>query len=502
MNSLRMENFKSKEKTKLKRILTLLIAVLMLMSFSACGNKGGYDFGPVSGGASASDSVTGNGNMVVQKGNYLYFINGYGDRTSKAAFGDVIRGALVRSDLDGSNVVTIVPRVVVNSYAKGGIYIFGDSVYYTSPNDEKNSSGEVQTSYQDFMVTKLDGTGTKKLLTTANSTYAYRFYEVGGDVYLVYTASNGAICSLNCTKPAGVKVLASSFSGSAVYADECVFYTRSVYIDKDKGITETYNEVYAVVPNAAEVGTKADTEDYVDYGTKLFDGLTTVGDSKIKFMYTLKNIVDGRLFYTKVDSKATKTDALCSVSVSGTTLGTEIVHSYNSANVTGYLPYVYDGDKVGLIALYGGETVFLPQFVQNAEGDLDNLDERVYLASTELVMIAVRDGYLYYSATGTTGHNLYRMEIENAIKTGDDYQAGEKLLFNPAVEAEEEGEKDVAEFYDEFRVNWLDPVFLDGKFFYLRATGDYASYVFAYDFETEETVRYAIVDADDEPDAE
>ena len=109
-------------------------------------NEGNYKGDKLDYVSSETDGVS-NGGFVVEKDNYVYFINGAEDYTASNKYGEVTKGALMRiakSDLDDSkyqNAEVVVPMLFVAQNFNSGIYIYGDYVYYATPTTDKNLSG-------------------------------------------------------------------------------------------------------------------------------------------------------------------------------------------------------------------------------------------------------------------------------------------------------------------------------------------------------------------------
>ena len=165
-----------------------------------------------------NDAVTSNGGLAVQKGNYLYFVNGYVDATaSNNEYGKADQGAIYRAKLTNNkitydesgnpeNVELVVPKVA--GYKKTGLYIFGDYLYYSTPNTEPDrSTGNVDTKLLDFYKVKLNGTDNTFLFKTATSSdnTQFAFYSIENVVYLVsYDSKNLVI--VNCDTKASTQV--------------------------------------------------------------------------------------------------------------------------------------------------------------------------------------------------------------------------------------------------------------------------------------------------------
>ena len=138
---------------------------------------------------------TTNGSAVVEKGDYLYFINGKVAVEDANEFGKVTKGSLVRigkSQLSSPSqdaVEVVIPKLFITGQFNRGVYFYGDNVYFATPSDKKNASGQVkntQTEFYKFDLTtgKMDK---KPIATATDNTTDYIFTEKDGVVYLVYT---------------------------------------------------------------------------------------------------------------------------------------------------------------------------------------------------------------------------------------------------------------------------------------------------------------------------
>ena len=102
---------------KLLCIITAATLVCSAASLAACG----YSFTPPEGGPGADAEVTSNGGFAVQKGDYIYFINGVETYTSDNEYGTPEKGALMRikaADADaGTNTAeTIIPSLMATAF--------------------------------------------------------------------------------------------------------------------------------------------------------------------------------------------------------------------------------------------------------------------------------------------------------------------------------------------------------------------------------------------------
>ncbi len=314
-----------------KKIIAILTLIFVaLMAFTGCAGDQ-YVSVPISGAQDTSYTVLSNGGSAVQYGNYVYFLNGtrgYEDTEGEAnLFGQVVKGAVYRAELigekqsdgtflvkrdsvtnltlkssvkenykgDEENVVSVqavAPKTVGTSgYGEGGIYILDDCMFYASPNNLKNKSGEVQYLKTDFFRMTLDGKTTQKIYTTENdsATAPYTFIMNGNFVYLVVLDGTDLI-SVKINKNNGkiedtIKI--------AEEVTEAVLPTKPVYYD---GVSENTIYDFVYIKRAAK-----DT-DTIRSG-EILEFMRPDGSSRYIFeagnTYTLETVRDGYFFYRK-----------------------------------------------------------------------------------------------------------------------------------------------------------------------------------------------------------
>jgi len=233
----------------------------------------------------SSGEVVSNGGFVVEKGNYIYFINGKEDYTADNN-GEAVKGSLMRISVSDfktgnySSAETVVPYLMVAGDYDAGIYIYGDRVYYATPTNAKSTGGTVENSYLDFKSTKLDGTDTVSnyYFRASDNTAAYRFVEVDGVVYCLHVTDSKNIYSYNTST--GVDTLLAK-NASTVYFDETsaesprVYYTMSVTVDIDSAnsYTESYNQLCIATADMTAEEFNPKTYSYTVNGkTYSFDG--------------------------------------------------------------------------------------------------------------------------------------------------------------------------------------------------------------------------------------
>ncbi len=338
----------SKSFTKIICIFVAAVAALGIAVLSACG--GTYKASALKG--DYSGEVSSNGGFAVEKGNYIYFINGKQANTADNTFGKPVKGAVMRiskTDFSARNydaAETVVPHIAYSGQYNAGIYIYGDYVYYATPSTEKNSNGEIQNSYLAFKRTKLDATGTMKdyYIQLSDSATDYRYVEIDGTVYLLYVATNEKLYgeSTGCTNIHSVNLTTRANTLLAYNVDGYVFdgadatNGRIYYTMKVKNLTtdslySNYNQIYTVTadadkPNEYDFSAVKDYDAdkypmYVNCGKLIFDGIGAIDSitedvtqfngitaeeaKEIKhspYTYALSSYdgVNGMLYYTRI----------------------------------------------------------------------------------------------------------------------------------------------------------------------------------------------------------
>lgn len=179
--------------TKTKKVaLILAVALVIGVLFAGCQS---YKWGPV-GTTDGNADVVNNGSLAVQQGKYLYYINGKDDTANITEpednyFGKAsVKGSIMKSEIaeDGTlkNTAVVVPKMFYTAYLSGGIYVFGDWIYYVTPTTKTDNSGVVQVSYLEYYRTRTDGTETQQITMIEGSSVEYVFTD---DALLYYTSN-------------------------------------------------------------------------------------------------------------------------------------------------------------------------------------------------------------------------------------------------------------------------------------------------------------------------
>ena len=288
---------------KIFRKFSILAACSLLAASAASMAACGYQFTPLSEGPSASDAVTSQGGFVVQKGDYVYFINGVETYTSDNTYGTPVKGALMRarmSDIKAgiNQAETVIPSLMVAADYTSGIYIYGERIYYATPNNMGNTAGQVDNTYLDFRSTALDGSDMQFYFRIADNAALYRFVEVDGTIYVVYEEDDNLI-SYNTAAGTSVTLAESTTAytvNSEDVTDPYIYYTMDVTDRQDSANPQAYeyNQIYRVRADATEAPYEytwdqeyLDEENdgeapYVNLGEIVLDGIS-VNDDETQF---------------------------------------------------------------------------------------------------------------------------------------------------------------------------------------------------------------------------
>ncbi|MDE7453028.1 MAG: hypothetical protein K2N22_01310 [Clostridia bacterium] len=459
--------------TKIICFAAAVAVALGIFLISACGPD--YSGKPLAG--NTDGEVVSNGGFAVEKGDYIYFINGREAYTADNTFGKVVKGAIMRiskTDLKSrnySNVDTVVPLVAYSGNAKTGLFIYGDYVYYTTPSTDKNSDGEIQNSHLTFRRTRLNGTDTSKnyFMQLADNAVDYRYVEVDGTVYIMYVATSEKLYENSYTNlhsyntETGVDTLLAYnidkyvFDNSDV-TNPRVFYTMNVTdFEIGTSYSSDYNQVYTVTADETERNEYdfSDVEDfdadkdplYINCGDLVLDGYGFIGDKNVSvtqfngegakdvtrasYTYTLSSYENGYLYFTRYAHIISGNDSANALySIADKDLISASWNSVTSQDGEAYNKYITDKEtgstKVYLYDASGkleGALILASDGIQKANlvdgkipDEVDN-DTRFYITTDgQATLLFVEGNYIYYSLSGGDGYTVNRVDYSGEYK--------------------------------------------------------------------------------------
>ena len=450
----------------MSRTLTKAALALLSLLFLLSGCSKDYR---VEGGPPATAEVLYNGGMTVQKGDYLYFINGISTISAPNDYGTPVKGSIVRMNLnDPSDKVIVVPKVVLSSYNKGGFYIFGDKIYYTSPSMEKNKDGNRLTTYLDYFCVNFDGSGNRKIIHTTSNSFAYKFFEYEGKVYLIYVDSNNKkvynVDAQNGTR----RVILEDYTGTPILGDDnYVYYTKAVYKDEDLKTTYTYN----LFKRISFIGGEEEDIKFAGGGTIAADRYSvTLSDVKVFNGKTT-------LFYTKKSATdISQPIDLPEMHLFSFTLGDQIDKKLLASSSTNSFDYTerYYLSPTSFFGVYNSNIWFVQATYGEDPHDPD-LDAMELMPKPSQILHVDGD-YFYYL---DSNNNLFKKKFK-----------GEGVSLAPGEEVFKEIKLDTSR---------LMPQFIGGYVYFFSSGDDYSGYVYRYKLDgSEEEAELVSILADED----
>ncbi|MBE5746303.1 MAG: hypothetical protein E7359_03345 [Clostridiales bacterium] len=375
-------------KKKIFSIIAFCFAILSIFTFAGCGVT-------LSGGPSATDIVTGNGSMSVRKGDYLYFVNGYVSNSSLTGsdnnYGVARNGAIYRAKLENgklmyettededgeeiktlTNVELMVPMVAGFEYTN--LYIFGNTLYFTSPNTEKDTTGTIRFDLTNIYAVSLKGGSPKKLVNALNvdSVNDFDFTEIDNKLYLTYINESN--------------LYVAKISGGNVQSNIKVTDKASEFVvDKDSGFvyyTRSFNEGENSV--TGNVLAKANLSDAIE-SVVIKDNYNT---------YSLKEIKNNKLYYTRTNSLTTNA-YIYSQDLNNLNTGSEKQYTAVSYTSNQYIFDLGEGYTNGVIVNENDKLQFLT--------GIENLENIINLYDAKFTIF------------GIYGENIYGLDNDNNI---------------------------------------------------------------------------------------
>jgi len=251
----------------LKSILSISLFVVILFGIVACST-------PISNTTADNqktlvNGVSTNGGTTAVYGEYLYFVNGTKANDGNSGRGTT-QGAICRIKYDvatgkveeGAQVEIVVSDLV--GFEDGSINIFGDFLYYTTPNNQKNHQGTTLFSKTDFKRYDLVNNKDYTIYTTrqndSKEVVSFAYYVVEEELYLlVYESVAKVLTSIKVSNNSinyqifdVTSCVFSDNNGKSVDdnvkdANNFVFYTKAFTIAEDG--RDTGAKVYKTAPN-------------------------------------------------------------------------------------------------------------------------------------------------------------------------------------------------------------------------------------------------------------
>lgn len=519
-------------KKQIKRITCVAVSAVAIFGAAAFGSGCSKYMSAeaLPGYVSSQSKAESNGGFAVKKDNYVYFINGIESYDADNTYNKPVKGGVYRiseDNLKNHNYAAadrVVPKIVYSGNYDGGIFIYGDYVYYATPSTDKDTSGAVRNTVLEFTSTKLDGTETRKeaYLSIDNNSAQYRFVEEGGTVYILYEETADNVTSLRSYNTSDGTDTVLAYNTESIIYDKTdktnprVFYTMKVKNYVGESNTDySYNQLYTVTAAATEdkfkdkldettvLGWDKDNDRYENCGELVFDGRGRT-DAKTPFnydfegeigwsgyTYTLRDYQNGNVFYTRVSrnnanpylfsfkDEAYKASGYNPVTANPTPDSNAYLLAYDSASSVNTDSYTYlfdDGDNLEavLISEKNGLTI---NYTETADGALklqrkmsnDETTSKYYSilggasSSATVHYVDYKNKFVYYSIGSS---------VINRIKYD-----GRMSQYKVNVFPEADSDYDAVPVLDlQTSASWYAPEFIDGQILFASATSQMSSY--------------------------
>ena len=200
---------------KFIKMLMCFCLCLVSFAFTACGTSVKLET------PEANDKVYSNGGLVVRKGDFVYFANGYssvqaivdGEEKYKKSYSHSNltmaklneKGEFERLDNGSVKEVNKVSSRLAG-FEASDIRVYGNHIYFTTIKTEKNKNGDREIERLEVRRMKLGGGSTEKVFRSS-SKYAdsegkqivnFHYFEKDGNVYLLVN-DNGVVKRVKCT---------------------------------------------------------------------------------------------------------------------------------------------------------------------------------------------------------------------------------------------------------------------------------------------------------------
>lgn len=513
--------------TKIVCFSAAAATALGIFFVSACTNTRG---GKPLTGDYAKGEVTSNGGFAVEKGDYVYYVNGKEANTADNSFGTPVKGALMRiakSDLSAHNynkADIVVPEIVYSGNNNSGIYVYDNYVYYATPSTEKNSDGEVQNSHLAFKRAKLDGTESMKnyFVQYSDSSIEYRYVKgENGKVYLLYVATSENLYGTAYTNIHSVNIETGentllAYNVDAVMFDETdltnprIYYTMKVTDFVLNSTASNYNQIWTVTADTTTAPKEYNFDDvkdydpekdplYVNLGTLVYDGIGKIEGmtgsitqfnapeaaeiDRSAYTYTLSKYTNKTLFYTRTSSQNSTAMLFAAKEADTIKNPAHKAAKGNPENAdcllrdgsnAGTFTYLFDGDKLTGALIASADGLLRAKISSDGKftDKADNLNTYAVTRDAQpTLLFTAKHGdknYVYYSVSGGNGYTVNRISYDG------EYSDYAKLPEDGA---------DEINAYTSVRVldldsssDWYKPEFIDGQILFASETSNMTDY--------------------------
>lgn len=420
----------------MKKFFKLFICVclcIVSLTFTACGKKSKIEA------PSSNSPVSSNGGIVVQKGDFIYYANGYNsvdnvkksDLDKKYKLGGLyVTKTDASRDENGSLKYNNRLSSKLSSFEATDLNIFGDYMYYTTINTEQTKHGGLQTKHLEIYRVKLNGTDSKRVYRSGidfedsegKRVVDFNYHEENGTVYILIH-ENGTLKRITCS---------GSVSGASTIADNVLSYKvdgNKTYFVKVNDDDKYEINIYNCISNKIETKLPMDKNDKI---SSIFE----VKFNNVYFYATFNNVGTEYLYRMPIDSIVNK-DSIRTTAVKLTAT------SYTSV-------YLLDSYSDGILVLSSSKVELIDETnplenielqsnmptdatIMKVDGSyvyfykdkdikrwnyVDDTVETIYTEENTICSYAfdILGDYLYYYTTVNTNDYLFRVSISGVLE--------------------------------------------------------------------------------------
>lgn len=360
----------------MKKFIPVLVMMLFatLALFAGCSSR--FDV------PSAADVVEGNGGLSVIKGDYIFYVNGYEsndttkeshkNKEGKVEISSIFAAKLKNGEM--SEKRQLVSKV--GGFEYSDLYVFGDKLYFLTPNTKKDATGELRTDIITLCSINFDGSKLTEIFTPEQySSGAFSMKEIDGKVY-AFVFDGAKLTQINLSDGNKVTTVAEGVTSFATSRDKTT-YSENAQKNLDSSLdgflfysrSRTANE-------GSEQGVGGNVLEKYD----IVSGKKTIMSSNVANQVTVTNVEGGRLFYKKGDYYYSTT-----TSSSG-----ELRHTYVA--VDGFTPLGKgdSGRELGIVIKYNSK-LYLQNLTDSVLPTSPLSDEELTLLTFDQDKLIVKD---------------------------------------------------------------------------------------------------------------
>ena len=329
--------------------------------------------------------------------------------------------------VNNATAKVVVPKSIYNQSTSGGFAIYGDWIYYATPNNDEDTTGTASTTHTDFMRTKTDGSVTQLIGTINSRSSNYLFtptrvlFSTDSNATVYYFDFSGMKENKSLSNRKGVTegVLIenatsvvwgydlSREAGAGAQVSDYIFYTEK--LTDDSNSYEFYNKLCCVRYDGSDRRVLLDNTSFLAEGDNYLNTPEKVFNFTLsKLFYESDNEVT--LYYTKsveINGSATSVGLYLNTFTLDGGLGAAGEKKLTENSSTTFFPM---GKDEGIL-LQSNSKYYL--VTGTGADDIKLSDGRVVIGVSSTVQ-AVIDGYVYY----TDANALYRINLDAAATGG------------------------------------------------------------------------------------